>query len=189
MPDYDYPNGVRDFSVRFLTGLCAPGFMFLMGFGIYAFGESRRRAGWSELKITRHFVIRGSLLILINFIQVFMFISWAPVATVLYALGLNIILGSLIVSFDEYITRKFEGKHNRYIASAVYIVSALVISVIVTEQTRNMAQPDMDNLPETNLWNLMKETVSFGGQIVAIYTPLPWMPAVLWGTIKDLILF
>jgi hypothetical protein len=28
MPDYDYPNGLRDFSVRFFTALCAPGFMY-----------------------------------------------------------------------------------------------------------------------------------------------------------------
>jgi hypothetical protein len=153
-----------------------------MGFGIYSFSESRRRSGWSALRITKHFVIRGSLLVLINFLQVFaMSFSLAPIATVLYALGINIILGSLIVTFDNWVTKRWGGEKHGYVATTIYVIVALVMSIIVTEQTRGMVKPGLDELPELNWWNLIKESVSMGGQIVAIYTPLPWMPTVLWG--------
>lgn len=39
--------------LRALTALCAPGFMFLMGVGIVYFTESRKKIGWSNLRIYR----------------------------------------------------------------------------------------------------------------------------------------
>jgi len=50
------------FSTRLVTHLCAPGFFFLMGAGMVLFANSRRRQGWSEWAIVRHFLIRGGLL-------------------------------------------------------------------------------------------------------------------------------
>src|SRR5690349_22193446 len=51
------------FLTRFVTHLCAPGFFLLMGVGLALFAEGRRRAGWSTTRITRHFLLRGSLLV------------------------------------------------------------------------------------------------------------------------------
>jgi uncharacterized membrane protein len=60
-----YPNGYW-FWTRWITHLCAPGFFFLMGIGMILFAEARRKAGWEEGRITRFFLIRGGLLILLQ---------------------------------------------------------------------------------------------------------------------------
>lgn len=63
LPQYD---SVLAFLTRFITHPCAPGFIFLMGTSMILFTESRRRIGWSEGRITRYFVIRGFLLLVIQ---------------------------------------------------------------------------------------------------------------------------
>lgn len=60
-----YPNALW-FWTRWITHLCAPGFFFLMGIGMIFFADARRQAGWEEGRITRFFVIRGLLLILLQ---------------------------------------------------------------------------------------------------------------------------
>ena len=60
-----YPNAFWFFT-RWVTHLCAPGFFLLMGVGMALFAVSRRKAGWSEHRITAFFVIRGILLILLQ---------------------------------------------------------------------------------------------------------------------------
>jgi uncharacterized membrane protein len=60
-----YPNAFW-FWTRWITHLCAPGFFLLMGIGMVLFAVSRRKAGWSENRITEFFVIRGILLILLQ---------------------------------------------------------------------------------------------------------------------------
>jgi uncharacterized membrane protein len=57
---------VLSFLTRWLTHFCAPGFFFLMGAGMLLFAASRRRAGWSERRITSFFLTRGALLILLQ---------------------------------------------------------------------------------------------------------------------------
>lgn len=47
------------FLTRLITHLCAPGFFFLMGAGIYWFAASRRQAGWSDSQIVRRTALRG----------------------------------------------------------------------------------------------------------------------------------
>ncbi len=54
------------FLTRWVTHICAPGFFFLMGAGMILFAAARRQAGWSEDRITRFFVTRGVLLILLQ---------------------------------------------------------------------------------------------------------------------------
>jgi len=60
-----YPNALW-FWTRWITHLCAPGFFFLMGIGMIFFADARRQAGWEEGRITRFFLIRGLLLILLQ---------------------------------------------------------------------------------------------------------------------------
>jgi uncharacterized membrane protein len=64
-----YPDALA-FLTRFVTHLCAPGFFFLMGVGIVLFADSRRRRGWDEGTIGAHFLIRGVLLIALQFLIV-----------------------------------------------------------------------------------------------------------------------
>jgi uncharacterized membrane protein len=61
-----YYDSVAAFLTRWLTHLCAPGFFMLMGIGIVWFAESRRAANWSPLRISKFFVTRGAVLLLVQ---------------------------------------------------------------------------------------------------------------------------
>ncbi|MFN7939757.1 MAG: heparan-alpha-glucosaminide N-acetyltransferase domain-containing protein [Bryobacteraceae bacterium] len=54
------------FLTRWITHLCAPGFFFLMGAGIYWFAASRQSAGWSYNDAVRRTAMRGFALLLIG---------------------------------------------------------------------------------------------------------------------------
>jgi len=109
LPRYD---SVLAFLTRWVTQPCAPGFFFLMGIGMVLFAHSRRKKGWSENHIVRHFIIRGMILVFLQFFvensawllgpstefrppggggQVWLHFG------VLYALGMAMICGSLII--------------------------------------------------------------------------------------------
>jgi len=91
------------FLTRLVTHLCAPGFSFLMGTGIWLFAQSRRKMGWSRWAVTRHFLIRGALLIALQFLVENQAWRLSPgwqldvYVGVLFALGGTMILGSLLV--------------------------------------------------------------------------------------------
>ncbi len=61
-----YPDGFW-FWTRWVTHPCAPGFFFLMGLAMALFAASRREAGWGENQIMGFFMVRGLLLILLQF--------------------------------------------------------------------------------------------------------------------------
>jgi uncharacterized membrane protein len=97
-----YPNALA-FLTRWVTHLAAPGFFFLMGLGMALFALSRRRMGWSHWSITLHFLLRGALLIALQFLLVNRAWALSPggwglriYVGVLYALGGAMMLGSLI---------------------------------------------------------------------------------------------
>ncbi len=54
------------FLTRFVTHLCAPGFFFLMGAGIYWFATSRQASGWTAGLVTSRLAVRGFLILLIG---------------------------------------------------------------------------------------------------------------------------
>jgi len=91
------------FITRLITHPVAPGFAFLMGAGMVLFAESRRKRGWSEKAIVGHFLVRGAVLIALQFSLVNL--AWKlgpqPFPTfylgVLAALGGGMILGSLFL--------------------------------------------------------------------------------------------
>lgn len=56
MSSYD---SALPFLTRFVTHLCAPGFFFLMGAGVYWFAASRRESGWTEAAVIRRTAVRG----------------------------------------------------------------------------------------------------------------------------------
>ncbi|MFC1836212.1 DUF1624 domain-containing protein, partial [Thermodesulfobacteriota bacterium] len=62
-----YPGGL-EFLTRWITHLCAPGFFFLMGISVVLFAASRERSGWSTGKILRFLLIRGGVLIVLQFV-------------------------------------------------------------------------------------------------------------------------
>jgi uncharacterized membrane protein len=60
-----YPDAGH-FLTRLVSHLCAPGFFFLMGTSMVLFTDSRREIGWSERRITRFFLVRGLILIVLQ---------------------------------------------------------------------------------------------------------------------------
>jgi uncharacterized membrane protein len=105
----DFPayHDAFTFLTRFVTHLAAPGFFFLMGAGMLLFARSRRKQGWSEWAIIGHFILRGGLLIALQFLIVNR--AWELSAGgwgldiyvgVLFALGGTMILGSLVLWLD-----------------------------------------------------------------------------------------
>lgn len=92
------------FLTRFVTHLCPPGFFFLMGAGMILFAVSRQKSGWSRWDITQHFLIRGGLLIALQFLIVNRAWEMSPgewtvdiYFGVLSALGGTMILGGLLL--------------------------------------------------------------------------------------------
>ena len=62
-----YPDAFW-FWTRWVTHLCAPGFFFLMGTGMTLFAGARLAHGWTEGQITRFFVLRGLLLVVLQIV-------------------------------------------------------------------------------------------------------------------------
>jgi uncharacterized membrane protein len=92
------------FLTRLVTHLSAPGFFFLMGVGMVLFAHSRRKRGWGEGAIVRHFLVRGGLLavlqlLLVNRAWELSPGGWGPdiYIGVLFALGGTMILGSTLL--------------------------------------------------------------------------------------------
>lgn len=100
-PTYDDPLA---FLTRLVTHPVAPGFSLLMGIGMALFVHSRRKRGWSKWAITRHFLIRGAMLIALQLLVVNRAWELSPQGWGLYfyfgvlvALGGGMILGSLLL--------------------------------------------------------------------------------------------
>ena len=51
---------------RWITHLCAPGFMMLLGAGMVWLGKARQKAGWSHAEIRKFFITRGLILLVIQ---------------------------------------------------------------------------------------------------------------------------
>ena len=93
------------FLTRLVTHLAAPGFFFLMGAGMILLAQSRRRRGWSEWQIIRHFLLRGALLIVLQFtLENYAWSLKEPLGIyfgVLYALGGVMIIGTLLLRLPQ----------------------------------------------------------------------------------------
>ena len=91
-PVFDTPF---HFLTRFVTHVCAPGFFFLMGVGMVLFQSSRRKKGWKETEIRRHFLTRGLVLILVQLILDFLKIwSTSSSSSPLWYVGVLAALGA-----------------------------------------------------------------------------------------------
>jgi len=56
-----------NFWARYISHLAAPGFFFLMGMGMVLMRNSRLKAGWENSKVVRNLVIRGLILVALQF--------------------------------------------------------------------------------------------------------------------------
>lgn len=91
-------NSKTAWTVRMLTHLCAPGFMFLLGMGVVYFGRSRSKLGWPAYRMASHFAIRAVVLALVNEVLGLMVIGtrFYLFNIVLLALAVNYFLAGLL---------------------------------------------------------------------------------------------
>ena len=88
-----------------MTHLAAPGFFFLMGTGMVLLAHSRRKMAWKPRRITLHLLVRGLILIGLQFLVVNRAWEMAPggwglrwYVGVLVALGGTMILGAFLIT-------------------------------------------------------------------------------------------
>jgi len=156
------------FLTRFVTHLSAPGFFFLMGAGMLLFANSRRKQGWSEWAIVRHFLLRGGLLIGLQLLVVNRAWELSPggwgleiYIGVLFALGGTMILSSLLLWLKPSV-----------------LLALIGVLVMGTELLP----------PDPSLWNqafqaLTRLLLVPGGnfELWVNYPVLPWLELVIFG--------
>jgi len=165
------------FITRLVTHLSAPGFFFLMGAGMLLFAVSRRKQGWSEWAILRHFWIRGAVLIALQFLIVNRAWELSPggwgvsiYVGVLFALGSTMMLGSLLLRLRP-----------------AYLLGLSVVLFVGTE----LLVPDLSAWGPIELANPLDVANPFWiypGGIPAInlwsnYPILPWLELVTFGMV------
>jgi uncharacterized membrane protein len=163
------------FLTRFVTHLSAPGFFFLMGVGMLLFANSRRKHGWSEWQIVRHFWIRGALLMALQLLLINRAWETAPLGWgiqiyigVLFALGGSMIVGSLLLWLKP-----------------VHLLGLAAVLLVGTQLL----------VPEATLWgktefisalDYLNPTLIYPGgtaQFWANYPILPWLGLVFFGIV------
>lgn len=156
------------FMTRWVTHPVAPGFAFLMGIGMMLYAHSRRKAGWREWEIVRHFFIRGLLLIMLQLLIVNR--AWqlgpSPFPTVylgvLFALGGGMILGSFLLRLGAW--------------PLMAIAAALFLGIELLH-------------PDPSQWGLIFEAragliLAYSGGDLAFwsnYPILPWLELIVFG--------
>jgi uncharacterized membrane protein len=96
LPQYD---SAGPFLTRFVTHFCAPGFFLLTGAGMILFADVRGKAGWSQAKIARHWILRGLLLVVVDQLVINPVLNGRPtplIHQVLTGLGGAMIIGALL---------------------------------------------------------------------------------------------
>ena len=161
----NYEGDALAFLTRFVTHLAAPGFFFLMGVGMALFTMSRRARSWTNRQIVAHFLLRGALLILFQFLlenpawDIGLESSSLDYFGVLYALGGAMMLGSLLVLLPN---------------TAVLPLSLLFI--LTTEALLPTAPSNYATFPTTQL---LLYIPGFGDifvrQTLVLYPILPWL--------------
>ncbi|KAJ3189297.1 hypothetical protein HDU85_002925 [Gaertneriomyces sp. JEL0708] len=189
MPDFE--GSLYHWFVRFLSAVCAPGFMATMGMSIVLFTMSRHRIGWNWRTILKHFFIRGAVLVAFNFVTVG---SIRMITTVLFALGVDIFLGACIVSLEVLTSERVASKlsqtrsPNEALRQAVgfsigcYCLAVTVITVLPSWYTPS---PEHANDQWNWLYRLLFLPQMFqpveSGWLYSMYPPIPWLGMVLWG--------
>ncbi|MCP4424033.1 MAG: DUF1624 domain-containing protein [Chloroflexi bacterium] len=150
------------FITRLVTHLAAPGFFFLMGAGMALFALSRRRQGWGEGKIASHFLLRGGLLILFQFLLENP--AWSlksPSGTyfgVLYGLGGAMVVGILFLRLPQN-----------------WLLALSGALIIVTQALLPEARTGFVTYPvPLRLWFLPGFTES----LLVLYPVMPWLGVV-----------
>jgi uncharacterized membrane protein len=158
------------FFTRLITHPVAPGFSFLMGVGMYLFAVSRRKRGWSEWAITRHFLVRGAFLIALQLLVINRAWELGPETFpdtyigVLVALGGGMILGSLLL--------RLKPAYLLVIAGVLFVGTELIHPA-----------PELWGKMQIDLPNLLLVRSGGTGELWSNYPILPWLELVTFGMV------
>ena len=163
------------FLTRLVTHLSAPGFSFLMGVGMYLFADARRKQGWGERAIMRHFWIRGAILIVIKLLIIDRVWELAPSGWA----GLSLYIGVLFALGGTMIIASFFLR-----LKPIYLLTLTSVLFIGTELLS--PNPSDWGPMRFNLQSLINALVLTPGGIPEIflwtnYPILPWLELVVFG--------
>lgn len=153
---------------RFITHLSAPGFFFLMGVGMLLFAESRRVKGWLPWKITGHFWIRGTLLILLQFFVINPIWKAGPeffpeiYIGVLVALGGTMMIGSFFLGLKPL--------------PLLFLTFGLLFGTEILHPN-----PEMWGQLTIDVPNMLMVRSAGDGFLWSNYPILPWLELVIFG--------
>lgn len=161
-------NSALAFLTRLVTHLCAPGFFFLMGSGITLFSANRARAGWPWGRIRRHFLLRGLLLITLQFVIVNPIWHLSPIPFPRWYQGVLVALGGTMILSVVFVKAK-----------TWLLLAASALMLLLMEFTH----------PDPGQWGLLFDQplglifgYSGGDQTFWVNYPLlPWFELVLLG--------
>ena len=161
----NYEGDALAFLTRFVTHLAAPGFFFLMGVGMALFTLSRRARSWTNRQIVTHFLLRGALLILFQFLlenpawDIGLESSSLDYFGVLYALGGAMMIGSLMVLLPN--------------------TAVLPLSLLLILTTQALLPTAPTNYATFSIAQLLFYVPGFGDifvpQTLVLYPILPWL--------------
>lgn len=155
------------FLTRFFTHLAAPGFFLLMGVGMAMLADSRRQRGWSGARTDRFFLLRGGLLILLQFLvenRAWDFGSQPVIYFgVLYGLGASMIFAILLLKLPK--------------GWLLLISGLLILSTIFTLPA---AQMGFSSYP---FWTRLLFLPGTTGMVVVYYPLIPWLGVVGLGIV------
>lgn len=131
--------------------------------------NSRRKRGWTEAQIIRHFIVRGSVIVLVHFALSTIFTlprilsgsGFAITYNVLYVLGLSMLLGSFLLKL-----------------SPALLTAAAIFSLALPEFL--LPDPAQFSEPVTPLLRLLAVPGFMGGSTV-LYTLFPWIGLAILG--------
>lgn len=166
-----------DILHQLFTLIVPGGFFMLMGVSIVFFYSSRKKDGWSLKKSRNHLLLRGLILVLLQFtvLQLFEIVAENMLyfyMGVLFALGICMMVAAAV----EYVSWRLKNP---------FLLPLLIIFAIIIPQ-----QLYVDHLQNQHILPGFWQTLLLLGGVLHSsitlsfdFTPLPWLPGVMIGLV------
>jgi len=172
-----YYGTAYDFSSRFVTHICMPGFQVLMGASMYFLMESKNRQTWSEKQVLFFFLLRGCLLWALEIVPIgypTLWYLWGQIAmATLSSLGWCMMLSSFCLILYK---RSKQVVFYQWTVGDFFISFLILLFLGLTEFSVRMARAgyDMNPLFLPLCWNN-----PFPACIIDPF--FAWLPVCLFG--------
>lgn len=174
-----------------VSTIAAGGFFMMMGIGIIFLYQSRLKEGWSIEKVCRYLIMRGSLLIFLQFtlLQCFEILAEHRVyfyMGVLFSLGTCMIFSSLLL-YAIYKLKSLPALASLALQYYLPLFFVITIPVLIQLMINHLQQSDIQP-------SWLQILLLLGGhyknsiEMDINFTPIPWFPAVAMGLVLGQIL-